>query len=67
MLKANILGFLRMSAIREFKKIQAKYFKETETWSAAAPEALTKQEQNWEYQAVLVVNSIPSDDFSYYD
>lgn len=60
-MKANILGFLRISVIREFKKIQAKYF--NEILSVVVPEALTIHEHNLEYQAILIVNLIPSDEF----
>lgn len=67
MVLSSSLGFPRIGANRELKKIIENYWKGNATESDLENTAKEIRKKNWEYQKEQGVDLIPSNDFSFYD
>ena len=67
MAKSANLGFPRIGAFRELKKAVESYWKGDLTEEQLQTEATNIRKANWQSQKDAGINSIPSNDFSFYD
>ncbi|WP_349663184.1 5-methyltetrahydropteroyltriglutamate--homocysteine S-methyltransferase [Cellulophaga lytica] len=66
-MKTNVLGYPRIGAKRELKKISEKYWKGTATKTELVEMGKQLKLYNWKLMQKAGVDLIPSNDFSFYD
>lgn len=66
-MKTNVLGYPRIGAKRELKKVSEKYWKGTATKTELVEMGKQLKLYNWKLMQKAGVDLIPSNDFSFYD
>ncbi|WKB80085.1 5-methyltetrahydropteroyltriglutamate--homocysteine S-methyltransferase [Cellulophaga lytica] len=66
-MKTNVLGYPRIGAKRELKKVSEKYWKGTATKTELLEMGKQLKLYNWKLMQKAGVDLIPSNDFSFYD
>lgn len=66
-MKTNVLGYPRIGAKRELKKVSEKYWKGTATKTELVEMGKQLKLYNWKLMQKAGIDLIPSNDFSFYD
>lgn len=66
-MKTNVLGFPRIGADRELKKVEEAFWAGKATREQLEQTAKSLRQGNWQRQKAAGIDLIPSNDFSYYD
>ena len=67
MVQSSVLGFPRIGANRELKKVTEAYWSKKATVDELLAKGKELRAHNWKLQKDAGVDIIPSNDFSYYD